>query len=85
MKRTIIACLMLCLLTPISIEAKKKLFGNGLFWEISDNGILTISGRGEIPGYPSGRKTPWRKGQSVHTIIIEEGITYVGVYALTQL
>lgn len=86
MKRTILTCLILCVLIPISIEAKKKPFGNGLFWEISDNGILTISGSGRIPDYSDFKnwKFPWHNGKSVHTIIIEEGITYIGSHAFSN-
>ena len=76
--------LILCLFIPITVEAKKKPFGNGLFWEF-DNGTLTISGRGEIPefDYNSSKnfyKTPWSsnmKNGEIHKIIIMEGVTSI--------
>lgn len=48
MKRAILIYMMLCLITPITIEAKKKKFGENLFWELTDDGTLTISGNGEM-------------------------------------
>ena len=53
MKRTIIVFLIICVVAPITIEAQKKPFGNGLYWELNNN-ILTISGNGPIKGetYP---------------------------------
>ena len=87
MKRIIVTYLILCLFIPISIEAKKKPLGNGLYWEIYDNGVLVISGNGDIPDFSlssSGRgkwikKAPWLSDlPQINKIIIEEGITSIG-------
>ena len=82
MKWTIILCLMLCLIIPTTIEAKKKPFGNGLYWELSDNGVLTISGRGNMPNYAYDKykNAPWAKKQ-YNKVIIEEGISSIGDYS----
>ena len=58
MKKILFASLLLCLLAPITIEAKKKSFGKGLYWELSDDGTLTISGKGAMPNFKY-RKSPW--------------------------
>lgn len=83
MKRTFLIYLMLCLITPITIEAKKKPFGNGLYWEL-DNGILTISGNGNMPDfewtYKKGYQSPWfkeLKKKLIRKVVIEEGVTSI--------
>lgn len=80
MKKNLLVYLMLCLFFPVVTKAEKKPFGKGLYWELK-NGVLTISGNGDMPSYGPKDKTPWRKGETVHTIIIDEGITYIGVNA----
>ena len=72
----------------IVTEAKKKPFGNGLFWEVTAEGTLIISGRGDMPDFEKDLyklpETPWKteakKGQ-IKNAIIEEGITSIGNYA----
>lgn len=79
MKRAVIVFLMLCLVAPICIEAKKKPFGNGLYWELSDNGMLTISGYGNMPSFWS-QYAPWYKqmmGGKINHVMIEEGVTSI--------
>ena len=89
MKRVIIAYLMLCLVVPIAINAEKEPFGNGLYWELSDNGTLTISGNGEMPNfnYISGEgqrifKAPWyNERKKIRRVVLEYGVTSIGDYA----
>lgn len=47
-----------------------------VFYSIS-NGILTISGEGEVPDYDWDKPiAPWHdKGDSIHAVVVEEGIT----------
>lgn len=73
MKRAILFYMMFCLITPITIEAKKKSFGKGLHWELNDR-VLTISGNGSMPDYES----PWRGNGTIEKVIIEYGITSIG-------
>ncbi len=81
MKKIIVTYLILCFLIPIGIEAKKRSFGNGLYWELSDNGTLMISGMGEMPNYKESEYSPFykliEKGK-VYKIVICEGITSIG-------
>ncbi len=54
-------------------------------WELDDEGTLTISGNGAMEDYDSSYNgcpltTPWQNYE-VKTLIIEEGVTYIGIYA----
>ena len=91
MKKTTILW-MLCILLPIAMEAKKKPFGNGLYWEVTKQGELIISGKGDMPDFaePHYKKyetkgtAPWNQKKvwdKVNTIIVEEGITKIGAHS----
>lgn len=83
MRKSIIICLILCIIVPLSSEAKKQAFGNGVYWELSD-GVLTISGTGSMPdfNYFKGNKiikAPWYdEGIKIRKVIVEEGVTSIG-------
>lgn len=77
MKRVVLFCIIICLVAPIEMVAKKKSFGNGLYWELSDNGNLVISGKGDMPNYTNKKKAPWSKEQ-YNRVIIDDGITSIG-------
>jgi len=91
MKKSILVFSILCLIAPMIIEAKKKSFGEGLYWNLS-NGILTISGHGPMPNgspYDSNHEIfPWRlykHKDKIKTIIIENGVQTVGSNAFRDL
>ena len=81
--------------TPGTYIVASGSFGDGLYWEIDSNGILSIKGKGEIPG--SGKPTPASAGkrnakdddsapwadhlEDIWYIEIEAGITRIGDYA----
>lgn len=47
-------------------------------WEFED-GVLTISGEGEIPDFSAADEAPWIKERdSIEKLVIEEGITAIG-------
>lgn len=54
--------------------------GNDAIWTFDDEGILTISGQGDMSDYGSGSDTaPWRKYiNQTKDIVIEKGITSIG-------
>lgn len=52
--------------------------GDGLYWNLNDEGTLTISGQGDIPN------EIWGWGESVKKIVIEEGVTGIGDMGLIQ-
>lgn len=55
--------------------------GDNLTWILSDDGVLTISGTGEMADYSLGR-APWFNTRlSINSLTIENGVTRVGNYA----
>lgn len=89
MRKSFFICLMMLLVAPIAIEAKKKSFGYGLYWELTKQGELIISGNGAIPNYSSPHykkfKTngtaPWNQKKvwdKATRVVIQEGITEIG-------
>lgn len=84
MRRVVVFSLLLCFFIPLNIEAKKKPFGNGLYWEMTDNGILIISGNGDMINFKGSGDSPWYSNRNkIHKVIIEEGVTSIGSFAFT--
>ena len=82
MKRLLLVYLMLCFVFPITIEAKKKPFGNGLCWELTSDGVLTISGTGYMPDFGYYKKEDWcpwhKKSTKILRVVIEDGVKSIG-------
>ena len=61
--------------------------GDNAFYSITEDGVLTISGTGDIYDYSKeeGNISPWRYDQApdYRTIVIEDGITRIGNYAFS--
>lgn len=56
--------------------------GDNLSWVLSDSGVLTITGSGDMTNYSLGTKAPWYNNRaSITTVVIGEGVTSVGDYA----
>lgn len=57
--------------------------GDNLTWALTDDGILTISGVGEMWEFSEYFNTPWyhEYSNSISEIVIEEGVTSIGQYA----
>lgn len=52
--------------------------GVNLTWVLSENGVLTISGRGEMNEYHSFASTPWfRNNLKISSVVIEDGVTSI--------
>ncbi len=52
--------------------------GENATWDLTD-GVLTISGKGEMMGYDEGEYAPWRyRSDSITSIVINNGITAIG-------
>ena len=54
----------------------------GLTWLLSDEGVLTVSGKGRMPDYSGSALAPWYDYRDQITALeVEEGVTSIGSYA----
>ncbi len=57
-----------------------------LHYTFTHDGILTISGEGEIPSYDEMNSYPWNEvSYKISTLVIENGVTAIGDYAFREL
>ena len=60
--------------------------GENLKWTLSETGILTVSGTGEMPIYSELYPAPWYSHRNdIRVIVVEEGITTIGNRAFRGL
>lgn len=52
--------------------------GENAFWELNEDGVLTISGSGEMDDYSTESAPPW---ENVKKAVISHGVTSIGAYA----
>ena len=71
--------LLIALLMGLSANAEKSGFcGLHLKWHLT-NGVLTISGKGGMDGYPYPKRAPWSWDRyDIKRIIIGDGVTTIG-------
>ncbi|MGM9551225.1 MAG: leucine-rich repeat protein [Clostridia bacterium] len=84
-----VLCLVLAFLICTGYFCVARAEGDNIKWNI-ENGILTISGTGDIEDYFDGRGTPWwdyswKNKVKIEKIVIEEGITGIGKEAFGDL
>ena len=63
----------------IASSATSGKCGYNLTWNLS-NGVLTISGTGNMYNYDWG-DSPWYSNRNIHTVIINDGVTSIGNFA----
>lgn len=61
-------------------------FGSGLTWSFDfDSGVMTIAGDGKMPSWTAREDAPWHYIRNfIKTVIIEEGISYIGGFAFSD-
>ena len=70
--------LLIALLMGLSANAEESgTCGPDLKWHLTDNGVLTISGKGEMYDYSYPKRAPWGK-YDIKRIIIGDSITTIG-------
>ena len=70
--------LLIALLMGLSANAEKSGFcGPDLRWHLTNNGVLTISGKGKMYDYSFDNEAPWGRFDT-NRIIIGDGITTIG-------
>ena len=59
--------------------------GENLTWTLTYDGVLTISGTGEMTDYPNFADVPWNAyREKILSVVMEPGVTSVGRYAFFQ-
>ncbi len=77
----IFAFIMMLHIMSVSAEAEQTTYqvSDSIEAVLSSDGVLTVSGKGELPDYRIGPQAPWyQKRESVKKIIVGEGITRIG-------
>ena len=70
--------LLITLLVSLSAYAERSgTCGDNLQWKLTDEGVLTITGTGEMTDYSNSDRSPWY-GQNIKRIIIEDGVSTIG-------
>ena len=70
--------LLIALLMGLSAKAESSgTCGPNLTWHLTDNGVLTISGKGEMNDYSLDIRAPWSR-YDIKRIIIGDGVTTIG-------
>lgn len=58
---------------------------NDFAWEITDEGILVLSGHGAMPEWGIKNKVPWmERKDEILGVVIENGLTTIGSHAFSQ-
>lgn len=77
-------------LQELDIADKDKLQSCGIeentvFWELDQDGVLKISGQGEMQNWENETEVPWsEQRQEIKKVEITEGVTSVGRYAFSN-
>ena len=70
--------LLITLLVSLSAYAEKSgICGDNLEWKLTDEGVLTITGTGEMQDW-NDYSSPWYENESVKQVIIGDGVTTIG-------
>ena len=79
--------LLIILLVSLSAYAEKSgTCGKHLKWKLTDEGVLTITGTGEMNNYGTREynRSPWYAAESVKQVIIGDGVTTIGSSAFSD-
>lgn len=75
--------LLITLLVSLSAYAEKSgICGDNLEWKLTDEGVLTITGTGEMQDW-NDYSSPWYENESVKQVIIGDGVTTIGDWAFS--
>lgn len=75
--------LLIILLVSLSAYAEKSgICGDNLEWKLTDEGVLTITGTGEMQDW-NDYSSPWYENESVKQVIIGDGVTTIGDWAFS--
>lgn len=70
----------------VTVIAPRGSIGDNIYWEYVANKTLRLSGSGKLPDYLDVNEIPWIKyANKIENFIIEDGITELGNYSLSNL
>ncbi len=78
---------LLCLgITASAATVDSGVCGENISWSLDDNGLLTVSGAGDIMDFENTTDSPWsiHRNLAIKSIRISDGITGIGSYAFEQ-
>ena len=82
----IVLCLALCNCAFAAEIERSGTCGENLTWTLDSDGILTISGTGDMTNFASISYTPWQPyNEKVKKIVIEDGVTSIGKDAFSGM
>lgn len=68
-------------LLQVSVLAETGTCGENLIWNLSDDGVLTVSGTGDMTNGEDYGTAPWEDTKAfINEIVIEDGVESVGAY-----
>lgn len=78
--------LVLCATWQVDAKIASGTLSTGLAWEITDDGVLTVSGEGEIPAYKTTELAPWNSyKKQVVKVVVSDGVTVIGNYSFYSM
>lgn len=80
MKKAVILFSLTTFWGSLTMMAQKHKLGNDLYWERSNDVIITISGNGPMPDL----YRPWASKGNVEKVIIQDGVTSIGKQVFTK-
>ena len=86
MKHKILTLLLAIVASTSTLFAVSGTCGDNLTWNLTGDGVLTISGTGAMSNYTSSSpRAPWYSNRSsIKSVVIEEGVTSIGEYAFYE-
>lgn len=73
----VVLCIVLMPMETKAAEIESGTCGDNLTWSLDYEGVLTISGTGEMINFEFG-ESPWYGNAAIKNVIIEEGVTSIG-------
>lgn len=77
--------------SAVTLAAEEQIIADGVLsesssWSLSTDGVLSISGNGDMPDFSAYSDQPWRAlAASVKSVVISDGITRVGAHSFELL
>ncbi len=66
---------------PNAVEPASGQCGENVFWDLDENGVLTIHGTGPMTNYDWMQNSPFFDNKGIRSVIIEPGVTSIGDFA----